>query len=123
MLNSLVYSRRLARPVVALGLVVGLFGGRMRALADSNSAMGCAPDSVPATPGDSFSVDVVVNLSQEIRGAQFGMKFDPAVVTIASVSEGPYLKEWAKAHHGQSAAAVPFQVDNSRGEVSIGGLV
>lgn len=114
--------RHLSRPMLAIGLLLGAFGGRTPVLA-ADSAIGFAPDAVAVGPGDTFSVDVVVNLAQEIRGLQFGMKFDPSVVQVSSVTEGPYLKDWARAHQAQSAMAIPFQVDNSRGEVSIGGLL
>lgn len=116
------FVRQLSRPAAALALVAGLLGARTPAFAD-NSAIGFAPDSLTASPGETFKVDVVANLAEEVRGVQFGLKFDPAVVQITSITEGPYLKDWARAHHGQSAVGVPFQVDNARGEVSIGGIV
>jgi hypothetical protein len=106
-----------------VAILAGVLAGSAPAMAQQSSTIGFSPGVTEANPGDSFSVDVVVDLAEEIRGAQFGLKFDPSVIQISSVSEGTYLKDWAKGNQAQSAAAVPFQVDNNRGEVSIGGII
>jgi hypothetical protein len=119
-LSPLRRTSHIIAPLAMAVLALGLTGSSARA---DGSSLGFEPPIVTAAPGETFSVDVVITVTQQIRGAQFGLKFDPSTVQVASVSEGTFLKDWAKANHGQSAAAVPFRVDNSRGEVSIGGIV
>jgi hypothetical protein len=116
---ALIRSVTLALALVATLLVTAL-PAPVRA---DGSALSFSPTLVSVVPGGSFSVDVLISAGAEIRGAQFGFTFDPSVLQVSSVTVGPFLKDWAAAHHGDAAAGVPFKVDNTKGEVSIGGII
>src|SRR5262245_983782 len=64
------------------------------------------------TPGQTLSVDVVVENQQPIAGYQFGIGdmsgnpgFDPTIVQVVSIAEGPYLSDWAYQNGGFTISA------------------
>jgi len=82
--------RWLALPLL-LSTVVGLlFVGSACTPA---TAVSVSPYSQTVAPGQTFTVDILVNPVAEIAGAQFELFFDPSLVTAISVTEGDLLNQ------------------------------
>src|SRR5262249_20750354 len=63
-----------------------------------------------------FKVDVVITNDHPIEGYQFGIaRFDPAIVHVVKIDEGPYLASWAADHGGGTARAGSWTPDNTAG--------
>ncbi|MBN1368447.1 MAG: hypothetical protein JW967_11035 [Dehalococcoidales bacterium] len=46
-------------------------------------------------PGDEFTIDIIVNTNQIIRGAQVNLQFDPAVFQYDGIEEGDFFKSYS----------------------------
>ncbi|MBN1368450.1 MAG: IPT/TIG domain-containing protein [Dehalococcoidales bacterium] len=81
----------LVLPAVAL---VSLIPVSAVAAADSYSSVTM---EAPATvnPGQTFSVNINVDTDYQVRGCQFTINYDTAVLTFNSVSEGTFIKDYA----------------------------
>lgn len=85
--------------------------------------MGFEPKSKRVNKGESFTVDVNVDVDAIIRGVQFGLNFDPSLLQVGKVEMGRSFKEWEAANSGsQSIVIPPFKIDNSGGKVSVGAV-
>jgi hypothetical protein len=74
-------------------------------------------------PGDHFRIDVVVTTDAPTRGLQLGLKFDPSLLQIDRVQNGPFYASWASANGGQAANPVPFRPNNTTGTVPPGAVI
>jgi hypothetical protein len=63
--------------------------------------------------GETFTVDIVVDPDTEIAGAQFGLSFDPSVVTANGVTEGDFLSQ-----SGASTYFIAGIIDNVAGTIT-----
>lgn len=102
----------------ALLLVAGLTGAGFLPLAGQGGAgLGLRADRVPQ-PGESFSIEVVIDSPVATRAAQFGLAFDPLKLRCDEAELGPFYDDWAVAHGGASALVPAPRIDNARGIVS-----
>lgn len=76
------------------------------------------PKVIPV--GQTITVTVTIDTTRASRGLQFGMDFDPAVLHCLGVEEGPFYKNWAQAHGGDTYFSIMTQpmCDNTNGHVS-----
>ena len=88
----------------------------------ANTSVTISPPSVAANPGDQLKLDVILSSDVPTRGMQFGLTFDPNVIQIDKVVDGPFYQSWASAHGAQAQTVVPFKPDNAKGAVSVGGV-
>jgi hypothetical protein len=106
-------------PIALLGAVL--------VCAPSANAAGASVTLSPAIstvkPGDHFRIDVVVTTDAPTRGLQLGIKFDPSLLQIDRVQNGPFYASWATANGGQAANPVPFRPNNNTGNVPPGAVV
>ena len=72
-----------------------------------------SPLSQTVAPGQTFTVDVVINPVVPIAGAQFYLEFDPSLLTAISVSEGNLLNQ-----DGFNTFFRPRIIDNVQGSIS-----
>ncbi|HTR48532.1 MAG TPA: cohesin domain-containing protein [Verrucomicrobiae bacterium] len=82
----------------------------------------CSADAIlsvsgPATvsPGDTFTVDVVVTGATDLYTVGLDLDFDPSVLEATSVSEGPLLPM------GGPTSFIPGDIDNVGGTVTFNG--
>jgi hypothetical protein len=72
--------------------------------------------------GASFSVNVVINTSSLVRGAQWSLQFDASLEQCESFQEGPFLKDWAEARKGSTLVFPQPKIDNTTGKISDTGI-
>ena len=72
-----------------------------------------SPTSQTVAPGQTFTVDVLVEPTVAIAGAQFDLSFDPSLVTAVSVAEGDLLNQG-----GCNTYFVPATIDNDAGTIA-----
>jgi Cohesin domain len=104
-------TRLLALPVVLLLMAVLLLPAT--AFADPATAVTVEPASKVVGVGGTFTVDIVVNPDTDIAGAQFGLSFDPSVVTANEVIEGNFLSQG-----GASTYFITGVIDNAAGTIT-----
>ena len=68
--------------------------------------------TLPLTVGENFTVDVVVNAVTDLYAWQFDLGFDPTILAVDNVIEGPFLEE------GGSTFFIPGTIDDVGGSVS-----
>jgi hypothetical protein len=106
-------------PIALLGAVV-LFAPSVNA---AGASVTLNPAISTVKPGDHFRIDVVVTTDAPTRGLQLGIKFDPRLVQIDRVQNGPFYAGWASANGGQAANPVPFRPNNNTGDVPPGAVI
>jgi len=105
-------SRLLALLPVVLLLMAVLFLPGI-AFADPDTAVMVEPASKVVSIEETFTVDIVVDPDTEIAGAQFGLSFDPSVVTANEVTEGNFLSQG-----GASTYFIAGIIDNVAGTIT-----
>jgi len=95
--------------IVAIMLVLAAIAS---AGASPETTIAIAPSEVKdLETGGSFTIDVTITEAPNIYGWQFNVTFDPGVLSVASVAEGPFLKS-------VNATAWPTPgIDNAKGYV------
>lgn len=88
--------------------------------AQGKATVSPVPRVAAVQAGQPFEVDVVVEATVPIRTVQAGLRFDPALVEVLSVEEGPFLKQFAASQGGETAV-LPAQprIDNTAGTVEV----
>lgn len=88
------------------------------------SIMVVDPPTSRVSAGATFKVDVLQATSRSVQGTEFGLRFDPAVVQVERVEEGPFYRDWARAN-GAETIVVPagWPVDNHAGTVGAAAIV
>jgi hypothetical protein len=82
------------------------------------------PPQLSVQPGAAASLSVKIDATYPVRGAQFGLEFDPAYLQLDDVAEGDYFSNWARARGAKGTLLYPpFTADNTRGQTNVGGIV
>jgi hypothetical protein len=81
-------------------------------LAAGNANVSVANSAVEVEAGSQFTVNIQIQPDSAIAGAQFDLSFNPALVTVNSVTEGNLFKQ-----NGASTYFVAGQVNNAAGTV------
>ncbi len=92
--------------------------------AGNGPSLSIATEKTEISAGETFTVNILVNSSKQTRGAQFGIKFDPAVLQCRNGTEGQFYKNWA-AENGCSTITMPTEasIDNDGGKVDLMAVV
>lgn len=94
--------------IISLSLIPG-------ASAQSQTEVSVTPSSQTVSPGESFTIEIVVDPATEIAGVQFDLYFDPSLVSVDTVQEGNLLDQ-------NGANNTYFQImgekNNSTGELT-----
>ena len=72
-----------------------------------------SPTSQTVATGRTFTVDVVLEPTVDIAGAQFDLSFDPSLITALSVAEGNLLNQG-----GCGTFFLPGTIDNDAGTIT-----
>jgi hypothetical protein len=73
--------------------------------------------------GDAVDLQVVVHAPQAVRGVQFGLRWDPALIHAnVPLTDGQQFPAWAAANNAALIASPAWRLDNAGGTVSSGGL-
>jgi hypothetical protein len=72
--------------------------------------------------GAAFTVEVIIDTSSPLRGAQWSLRFDPAAMKCDSFEEGSFFKNWAAANNGSTLVYPQPVIDNQGGTVSDSGI-
>ncbi len=93
---------------IVLGAVVLLFGSGP---AGAIPSVRVQPSLSTPVVGSAFDVFVEISSVTDLYAYQFEINFDPAVLAVQSVSEGPFLMG------GGSTFFIPGEIDNLAGEI------
>jgi hypothetical protein len=93
--------------VLALGL-----SGLPVSAAPETAIMTVSATTQAVSPGAQVTVNIVMQPNNSIAGTQFNLSFNPAMVTVNSVSEGNLLKQ-----DGAGTYFSPGQIDNNAGTI------
>jgi hypothetical protein len=80
------------------------------------------PGTNQVNMGDSFTIDVGINIDQVTQGFQFGLAFDSTVVHVVSVTQGTFYSDFANANPPAFIFSQPWTIDNNAGVASAGAL-
>lgn len=71
-------------------LICALLLQAVPVFADEVSTFSVTPATQTVEPGDSFSVDILIDAKDETRGAEIKLEWDPNLVEVLSVAEGTF---------------------------------
>ncbi|HEX77196.1 MAG TPA: PKD domain-containing protein [Dehalococcoidia bacterium] len=91
--------------------IAGAFAGAISA--QEVTTVNISPISQAVPPGETFTVNVVIEPKVAIAGAQFDLSFDATLVTVVDVEEGDLLSQ-----DGASTFFQPGAIDNDAGTVT-----
>lgn len=81
----------------------------------SAALLSIQPANQTVSPGQTFSVDIVVSAAVDLFAYGFDLGFDPAVLAANSISEGPFLAT------GGATFFITGSIDNAAGLISANG--
>ena len=82
----------------------------------AESSVSVSPQTISASSGDAFTIDIVVNPSgSDIYGAQYELHFDKNVLEAISQNKGSFLS-----HGGTDTIEVMTNINNTIGKVEYG---
>ncbi|MBN1188503.1 MAG: hypothetical protein JXA46_02010 [Dehalococcoidales bacterium] len=85
---------------------------------ETNVCMSLSIDDEDIKKGDAFNIEVLLTSDIQLKGAQCGLEFDPALMECREVEEGQYFKEWAAAKNVSTMMFPGPKIDNEEGSVS-----
>jgi hypothetical protein len=100
--------RNVASLVVAVAVLAGLFGSTTPAAAAPQSAatIRLAPAVYSGPASGNFVINVYGNTQgQQMRAYEFGLTYDKTKIDILSITEGPFMKDFATANGGSTTSA------------------
>lgn len=80
------------------------------------------PGSQTIANGQVFTIKLILDTIAPSRAAQFGLKFNPAVLRCNEVSEGAFYSAWAAAHGASTLVLPQGTCNNALGQVSVMGI-
>jgi hypothetical protein len=123
------------RKGVAIVLALFLLGGMLAlpagtVAADSVVTVAVSPAAQTVSPGDTFTVDITIDLpsANELvltgegddvtrenvttKGFQFSLSFDPSLMECQGITEGPYYEDWADTN-GAMSMTTPMDLEDA----------
>lgn len=76
-----------------------------------------------AAVGETFTLDITIDSDKPVRGAQAGVKFDPAIMSCQSGTEGNFFKDWATANGGSTMLYPQPVINNTTGTISTSAVI
>ena len=88
--------------------------------ANPDENMSVSFDNQQVNPGDTFTVNIMINTLAASRGGQCSISFDSSAMQCTGVTEGTFFKTWAAAN-GVSTTMMPAApaADNTSGTLNI----
>ena len=91
--------------------------------AASSTSVYISPSSQTVANGGTFNVNLSISTTVAARGWQTNVNFDATKMTLNSVSEGTFLKNYATANGGGTLAGGTATIDNTNGVAIIPGYI
>ncbi len=84
----------------AAAMAAGPAGAAVAVLtaAPVTGSIGISPTTSDVLPGSEFTTSIAISTGVALRGAEFGLLFDPAVLQCEAVSEGTFFSNWASSN-------------------------
>jgi len=95
--------------VVTLFFAGGFTGAILEASGSSQTQIEISPDTQTVSNGETFTVDIVIDPTEPVAGAQCDVLFDPSLLTAVSVSDGGMFDMWFNGI---------LEIDNTNGTIS-----
>jgi hypothetical protein len=90
---------------------------------DEDTVVSISPAQTSIEPGSTLTVTVELDTIPSSRSAQFGLSFDPTVLSCDSVSQGPFYSDWATDNGGSTFLFPdPPVIDNVNGKIEEFGI-
>ena len=99
--------------ILCLVLIALCFPGRPLLAAAGTAAVSVSAPSQPVSQGSQFTVNIVIQPNNAIAGSQFNLTFNPALITVNSVTEGNLLNQ-----NGGSTYFSPGTINNTNGTIT-----
>ncbi len=125
-INSRLHKRSLT---ISMAIAIGLFslgfasimidrqlsqnGHSIEIYAGGENTVVDAAGTSPVSPGEAFTIPIIIEPNQAIAGVQFSLTFDASLVTVDSIQEGSLLNQG-----GASTYFYPGQIDNQAGSIT-----
>jgi hypothetical protein len=107
--------------LAASALVISVIGTSPTAFA-AGVEVRLAPATLVVSAGQQATLQVMLSSDVPLRGAQLKVTFDPSVVRIDNVTEGPFFRRWADQNGATAHMVFPFTPNNQTGETLVGGI-
>ena len=92
-------------------------GGSTDSLSEQIATLRLTPEEIYAQPGESFTVDLIVEDVQDLAGFEALLHYDPRILRFDGLAEGDFL-----ASTGNTAQSRKAQVELDAGTVTLGGF-
>jgi hypothetical protein len=89
---------------------------------EANAIVSLVIDSQMIKSGDVFSANLLIDSRIALRGIQWKLSFNPAVLRCDKVTEGNYFRDWASSHGGNTVTFPKPVIDNTAGQISDMGI-
>jgi hypothetical protein len=85
----------------------------------ANAHMNVNPSlKLVSAAGETFTLEITIDSDKPARSAGAGVKFDPAVMSCESVTEGGFFRDWATANGGSTVLFPQPVINNTTGIIS-----
>jgi hypothetical protein len=88
------------------------------AVASGSGTLGFGLDAITLQAGQTEDIPILGSANVGVSGGQFGLSFDPTVIQVNSVRDGPWLDDWAAANGGVTIDSPGWAIDNVHGYVT-----
>jgi hypothetical protein len=95
--------------ILSLFLLFGLSG----IVVAQATVVNVSPSTQNVAKGETFTIDITIDPGASIAGAQFDLSFNPALVSVNSMTEGNLLKQG-----GANTYFSPGTIDNTAGTIT-----
>lgn len=85
--------KKLSQLFFIIGIILSLLSVPVMSSAQTSTVVKIDPNSVVVDPGDSFSVDVMVENVQDLYAFDIIVQFDPEVIIVNQITLGSFLVE------------------------------
>jgi hypothetical protein len=102
-----------AQSFIVLCLVITLCLTGLSVLAADTCITSVSSPVKEVTPGEQFTINIIVEPNNPIAGAQFNMIFNPSLVTVNNVSKGNLFSK-----NNASTYFIPGTINNSSGTIT-----
>ena len=104
-----------SKRIILLGVlmlnILGVLIVMRTVIASPEAVVTVNPKISVKAPGESFEINVTVSDVSDLYGWEFNITFDPAILNVENVTEGPFLKQ------AGSTWPLPTTIDNDAGFV------
>jgi hypothetical protein len=108
--------------LVTMLLVCSFFAAVAAVSAAGDASVSISPDTISVAPGEEFTLDVMISVGVQVRGAQAALVFDPTLLEVIDIKEGTFFKDWTATNGVETLLFPEPKANNEKGEVSDAGV-